>query len=132
MRTAPLLLAAALSSCASVPAAPATETEITPAPARTSTASPAEASVPPAASGDAPCTPAPEPGRAGSRIREGTAVLNATPFDLGVTVPGPGETKAPMPRVSFEGARAPDGATTGDFAVWLDGETWHVRANGQA
>lgn len=54
-------------------------------------------------------------------------MLNASPFDL----PRTGSSDAP-PRVSFETARAAAGSNTAELAIWLDGDTWHVRANGSA
>ena len=123
-----LVLTVTLMGCAGR-ASNQADAEVAVAPPRASAAVTVEASAAPA---EEPCPPEPEMGRAGSRIREGTAILNASPFDLPDTLPGPGETKAPMPRLGFETARAPAGKNAGDFAVWLDGDVWHVRANGTA
>lgn len=62
-------------------------------------------------------------------MREGTAILNADPDQLPSTVTADGPP--PRAHVKFDQARAAAGVERGDFAIWLEDETWHVRANGK-
>lgn len=71
--------------------------------------------------GEPPC-PAPRPGA----VREGSAVLNASPDDLPYAPPGP---PADRPKLRFDDAKgAPPASAKGAFRLWHDGAVWHLVA----
>lgn len=81
----------------------------------------ADAAATSVASAEPSCPPPPP-----NHVREGAAVLNATPDDLGYATAG----ARVKPRYTFADAKGVGPGRAGAFQVWHDGASWHVLAGG--